>query len=56
MAQYEVQSLTVVEGEPFSLPEGARVVASAPVHWSMDGKSRQRIVYIIDVKQVPSKT
>lgn len=39
---------TVVDGEPFVLPEDAVIVATEPVHWSMDGKARHRIVLAVE--------
>lgn len=41
-------TLTVVEGEVFKLPDGAVIVGTEPASaWSMDGKTRRRIVYIL---------
>lgn len=42
-----VETRTVVEGVPFVLPAGAAIVGSEPVHWSMDGKTRKRIVFVV---------
>jgi hypothetical protein len=40
-------TITVVEGEPFTLPEGAVIVSTEPVFISMDGKRRRRITYTL---------
>jgi len=39
----------VIEGEPYSLPEGAITITAERIHWSMDGKTRWRIVYALRI-------
>lgn len=44
---FQILTITVVEGEPFQLPEGAVILNTEPVHWAMDGKARRQVVYIL---------
>lgn len=44
---FRVMTKAVEEGEPFELPDGAVIVGTEQIHWSMDGKTRRRIIYLI---------
>lgn len=45
--QVRLMTQTVVEGEPFRIPEAATIISAEPIHWAMDGKTRWRIVYTV---------
>lgn len=47
-----VQVMIVVEGEPFELPEGAKILSTEPASaYAMDGKVRRKVIFLLPAKK-----